>query len=583
MWNLASRFETSAARHRRDPRSRHRAARGASLSVATFIILAGSVNPGAFGSTDTSPVVATVNGEPLTILDLDALLATQARPAVVDELPPGLDPEGLLQRLIQNRLLEQEGYRIEAEKRPEVRNQVWDLKRHKGMMALLDSVSKAARDADDSALVQAMQQQNTILRVSQILLNDKDAAEAILDSLRAGVAFADLADRHSQDTTSVIGPGGDLGWAREDRFIPEFATALEGLAPGEYSEPVQTERGWHIIELVERRTETAGQSEAMETAIRDAARGKRVMGAVEGFVASLFEKYDARIDSTLLRSLDYGSEDSKVQTALQSNDAVLVRFPWKELTVRDLSQEIRFKHFHGIAGKPDAAQLRDKAFHDWTTELLLRHEASVLGFDRRPRLLIEAEALERKLVREVVIGMVVDAESRPSEAEIEAYYQTHQEGYRSTSRFRVNGVLLRDEAAAEAALQMLRNGARLGWVAANAPGVIDRKPEGLSGWKEPSDLGLSGEVRSGDLIGPTLVDDAWAVSEVVELEPSKVLPLNECRERVLQAMQGEQMTSAIQHAVERLEAGAEIDIKDDAEQRVQGRLESWLGRPTGAR
>ena len=554
----------------------------AGLFLATLVVLLGLANSGACAAGDQAVVLAKVNGESLTTLDLDVLLATQRRPDFAEDLPPELDPPGLLQRLIQNRLIEQEGYRIEAQKRPEVRNQIWDLKRHKGMMALLDSVSRAARNADDSAIVQALHQTSTILQVSQILLDDEAAAEAMIDSLRAGIPFADLANRHSQDTTSVIGPGGDLGWARKDLFIPEFAEALEGLAPGEYSTPVKTDRGWHILQLVATRTETAGQSEEMETAVRDAARGDRVRKAVRAYVASLFEKYDARVDSTLLASLDYGSKDPKVQTALQSNDAVLISFPWRSLTVRDLSQEIRFKHFHGLAEKPNAPQLRDKAFEEWTTELLLRHEADVLGFDDTPLLLVEADALERRLVRDVVLGMVLGEKFAPSEEEVEAYHQAHQEDYRSLPRLRVNGILFGNEAAAQTALQMLGNGARMGWVAANAPDVIDRKPEALSGWMEPTQLGITGEVRVGDVVGPSRVGDAWAVSEVIELEPSELLPLDGCREQVLQAMQGEEMRNAIQHAVELLEKGADIEIIDDAEQRVRGRLEAWLGRPIGA-
>ena len=546
----------------------------AAVGCLAFLGLGGSDALGA----EESRLLAEVNGEPLTTMDLDALLASQPRPNRSDA-PSVLEPEGLLQRLIQNRLVEQEGYRTEVDKNPVVRNQVWDLKRHKGMMALLDSVSSEARRYDDSALVEALHKENTILKVSQILLEDEASARAMMDSLRAGRPFADLADRHSVESSPAIAAGGDLGWNRSDLFVPEFAAALENLAPGEYSEPFETERGWHILQLTDKRTETAGQSDAMEEAVRKAATRDRVMKAVRDFVASLYEKYDARIDSTLLASLDYGSTDPEVKALLQQNDGVLVELPWRTLTVRDLSQEIRFQHFHGIEGKPNAAQLRDKVFDEWTTELLLRHEAGVLGFDRTPSLLFEAEALERRLVREAVLGKVLEAKFAPTADEIEAYYRAHQDRFMPEARVRANGILIGDESAGRTVLDMVGEGARMSWLASNLTEVIDPNPEILSGWVEPSVLGVTGDVERGSYIGPTPVGDAWVVAEILEVEPVEPLPLAECRTEVLQAMRGEAMRSSLEKAMEQLEAGAEIEIMEGAEELVAARIEAWLGYP----
>jgi peptidyl-prolyl cis-trans isomerase SurA len=81
-----------------------------------------------------------------------------------------------------------------------------------------------------------------------------DKARSLLDSLHAGVPFADIARRHSEDPGSAS-RGGDLGFVRRGQFVKEFETAVFALAPGEISEPVETEFGLHIIELLERRGE----------------------------------------------------------------------------------------------------------------------------------------------------------------------------------------------------------------------------------------------------------------------------------------------------------------------------------------
>ena len=58
--------------------------------------------------------------------------------------------------------------------------------------------------------------------------------------------FRDLARKYSDDPSSEIN-GGDLGWAKLDSYVPEFAEAAKKLKMGEISEPVKTEFGYHII------------------------------------------------------------------------------------------------------------------------------------------------------------------------------------------------------------------------------------------------------------------------------------------------------------------------------------------------
>ena len=77
-------------------------------------------------------------------------------------------------------------------------------------------------------------------------------AESLLDSLKHGANFAELAKKYSQDPGSASS-GGDLGWAKRGQFVPEFEHAVFGLKPGEISGIIETQFGLHIIQLLERR------------------------------------------------------------------------------------------------------------------------------------------------------------------------------------------------------------------------------------------------------------------------------------------------------------------------------------------
>lgn len=79
----------------------------------------------------------------------------------------------------------------------------------------------------------------------------KQTALLILDSLKNGADFSELAKRNSQDSMSAIA-GGDLGFAKKGTFVKAFEEALYNLKEGEISDVVETEFGYHIIKLNER-------------------------------------------------------------------------------------------------------------------------------------------------------------------------------------------------------------------------------------------------------------------------------------------------------------------------------------------
>ena len=88
-----------------------------------------------------------------------------------------------------------------------------------------------------------------------ILVGSKEDAEEVITELAGGADFSALAEEHS------IGPsapqGGDLGFFRREQMVPEFAEAAFALAPGEHTEePVQSQFGWHVIEVLDRRMGT---------------------------------------------------------------------------------------------------------------------------------------------------------------------------------------------------------------------------------------------------------------------------------------------------------------------------------------
>lgn len=78
-----------------------------------------------------------------------------------------------------------------------------------------------------------------------------EKARLIMDSVKMGIDFSDLAKRNSDDSASAV-LGGDLGKAKKGTFVKPFEDAAYLLNPGEISDIVETEFGYHILKLVEK-------------------------------------------------------------------------------------------------------------------------------------------------------------------------------------------------------------------------------------------------------------------------------------------------------------------------------------------
>lgn len=96
------------------------------------------------------------------------------------------------------------------------------------------------------------------IHARHILVKTEDEARTLVGKLKGGADFAELAKKNS------IGPsapqGGDLGYFERGQMVPAFEDAAFALKPGEISEPVKTQFGWHVI-LVEEATGSAAKAQ----------------------------------------------------------------------------------------------------------------------------------------------------------------------------------------------------------------------------------------------------------------------------------------------------------------------------------
>ena len=108
-----------------------------------------------------------------------------------------------------------------------------------------------------------------LIRPSEIVTNEqaKVQAQAVYARIQAGEDFAELAREFSEDPASALN-GGTLGWSTPDQFVPQFAQVMMAAGIGEVSTPFESEFGWHLL-LVEDRREQDMSDEARRNMAMD--------------------------------------------------------------------------------------------------------------------------------------------------------------------------------------------------------------------------------------------------------------------------------------------------------------------------
>ncbi|MGH8284038.1 MAG: peptidylprolyl isomerase [Gammaproteobacteria bacterium] len=258
------------------------------LAVAVLAACAGKQS-----SVDTSSVLATVNGVPITNDMYRAYLRSLA-----GGQEPQLDAQKrqlVLNRLIDMEVLAQEAKKSDVIKDPKV---AADLTiQRTGILAQQMVQQYLAKNPVTDEQIQSEYTQRTKsmpgteYRARHILVPSEQLAKSIINQLNHGAKFATLAKKYSTDATKK--QGGELGWFSPDQMVPAFSAAVAQLKKGEYTkQPIHTQFGWHVIQLEDTRSMPPPSLASVHEQIMNSLEGKEV----EAYVNKLRE--GAKVDMT---------------------------------------------------------------------------------------------------------------------------------------------------------------------------------------------------------------------------------------------------------------------------------------------
>jgi len=224
------------------------------------------------------PVVATVNGQPIHLSELE--VAQQSLPQQYRNMPMQALFPALLDKMVDNKLVV-----LDARK-----NKVNDDPAYKKRMAFVEEQvmqdfwmqREIARKVTAEKLQQRYEERLKSMPAEEevharhILVASEDEAKAIIADLKKGTAFDKLAKEKSTDKASGA-EGGDLGWFKKSDMVKEFAEAAFALKKGETTEtPVKTQFGYHVITIEDRRKAPPPSFEELQDQLREEAARETV-------------------------------------------------------------------------------------------------------------------------------------------------------------------------------------------------------------------------------------------------------------------------------------------------------------------
>jgi peptidyl-prolyl cis-trans isomerase C len=255
---------------------------------------------------DPNKVIATIDGKPVSEAEL--ALALQSVDQQYAQLPPEQRRAAAFMAIMEIRLLADKAVAEGLDKDADFLRRMAFLQQRALHSEVIDK-DVGAKITDQEVRARYDKQMADTPPVNEvkarhILVKTKEEAEAIIKQLDGGADFQKLANEHTTDPSGKTS-GGDLGYFAPGQMVPEFETAAFALNVGQYTkEPVQSQFGWHIILVEDKR---AQQPPAFDT----------VKGEVRNLVFR--EKYFAMVGD-LRKAAKVDVTDPELKTAVDAMD-----------------------------------------------------------------------------------------------------------------------------------------------------------------------------------------------------------------------------------------------------------------------
>ncbi len=532
--------------------------------VTVLIFIASGCATGQKKLDDT--VLATVNGEAVTVRDLEESFESSHQGHAVLLAGTGGVRE-FLDKIIDKQLLIQEAQRIGLDNDPGIRQAVNTLVARRARDQLYKDEVTWPQPIPDQAIQEAHTKMAQRPRVRHILTYTGEDAERAIARIRAGEAFGTVAGEVSISATA--GKGGDLGFVAWGQLDPQLEAVVEGMQSGDLQGPIETDQGWNVLLVEEKRPwterpELAKQSSRIKMILSQRAMSRRS----HEYFDELRQRWNVQVFDEALSKQNLLAADQAGPDVEAAKGIVVAKAGDRTISLADIRARLNQEALRKLPWSFALRQVRD-ILDEAIFASLLEQEALRRGYAEKPDIARESHKLENELILDRLVGTVIYPRVQVTEEEIKAFYEANPKSFTEPEAARLAIILLESGQDAEAVLQEVRGGADFSSLARRlSKDPVTAQVGGELGWvpKGRLDPALEAVVFSMKIgeIGVAKNDKASYVLRLEDHRPAHIQEFARVRDKARELLLAQRRREEVNQWIARLRERSEIVIEDGA-------------------
>lgn len=501
---------------------------------------------------EETDIVARVDGEAITIEDLIYSLNVSHR---LEDLSSAgeLDLSAFVQRLVDELLIIQEARRMGMADDPEVRKKLEAYILRESVVRLYNDEIVDKSPVSGAEIMDRYRHDYEQFIFHMIAVSSQEEASAVMERLREGEDFLELASEHSIDYARY---GGEKTLKRKE-MPPVLEEAVAGLEPDGLSGIINTgDNFFYIVKLIERKKAPEEEFNHVSKNIKRQLNKIKTEQRSEEYLKELRAAADIEVDRELLDSLELDNEEDLKEH--RKDKRVVARVNDNILTAGAFASGF-------VPAKLDS---RERAVNNWIDIQVVNDEALRRQYALKAGLREEVHRYGRQLLKNIFAKKIIVPEISISRAEMEEYYDKHKEDFARPASYKIQQITVKTMEEARKALDNLKGGASFSWLAKKMSKDEFATKGGYAGWKTNDEF-LGPEARvidtlnSGEVSPVIELDGFFRIIRLQEKGDTEYEEFGAVRQLLQKRIFREKFNKIYDEYVGRLKESAKIDIYEE--------------------
>jgi hypothetical protein len=521
--------------------------------------LPGYTSDGKLPVIDGKVTVATVNDEAITLDELNNAIGLSHAERAGKDHAGSIDYTGIMNRLINRKLILLEARNIGIHELPEVKEAVEKYSQDTLMKLVLEEHVKDTK-IDEEDVEKNYRVIVEELKIRAVFFENEEDAKRIAEQIAADNNFGEIVKKAVEEG---IAKGENERFIKQTQLLPSIARLVPNMEVGAVSPVVSFDKNSFILfKLLDRRMPEDRDSEAWERAKREVAKQKKAKAAKE-YYNDLKKRY-SRINEELLESLDYESEVPGFEKLLEDKRIIAEIDGEEPITVGELTEALKRRFFHGIEKAIESKTVNNKKYYEFKKILekrILKKEALKQNIDKTESYKNRVKEYSNNIIFESFLNNVIIPEIKIDVKDLENYYKKNSEEYTFPEMMRIRSLVFRQRNDATNALDKLIKGTDFSWLSLNAEGQVDKNTDGVSQFEgklltvrslpEEVRKALSG-AKQGDFRLYASPEGYFYILHIYDLIPAKPQPFEDAKKEITKRVFQDKVKESIEAYADKL-------------------------------